>query len=78
MKAKASADSLILSVCEQLDIGCDGLFVVDFIGKSNIWIDNVDEGTSVILARHIVCKALAHTAPGKSSILGYLSGVRCL
>ena len=67
-----------LSVCERLDLAGDGRLVVDFLGRSNLWIDGVDEASSVALTRHVICEALTRTSPGQLDIVGYdsdLSGV---
>lgn len=76
----------ILSVCETLRLGGSAddsssvgrTLSIDFIGRSNIWIDDVVEEDSVALARHIICRALVNTAAGQLDIIGFdssLSGV---
>lgn len=66
----------ILDVCSTLSIG-DGM-QLDFIGKSNIWIDNTYEEDVIGLARNIIYEALENTAAGQLDIVGYdsdLSGI---
>ncbi len=68
----------ILNVCETYCLDVNRNIKVDFIGKSNLWIDNVDESSSIDLTRSIICAAISETAPGQLSIVGYdsdLSGV---
>ena len=66
-----------MRVCSKVSIG-DAPISLEFIGRANIWIDNLDERQSILLARDIICKALLSTAPGQINVIGYdsdLSGV---
>lgn len=66
----------ILDVCSQLSLPDYG--PVPFIGKGNIWIDNIYDPSVTDLARTILYKAIFETAPGQLSVMAYdgdLSGV---
>lgn len=70
--------SEILDVCSELRIGDNSQFTLDFIGKGNIWINNVYNESVSNLTKYVILEALKHTAPGQLSIIGYdsdLSGI---
>lgn len=66
----------VLDVCSNLCL--QGFQPVPFIGKGNVWIDNIYDPRVIDTARTILSKAIFETAPGQLSILAYdqdLSGV---
>lgn len=68
----------ILEVLSRLRFGDKNQISVPFIGKGNIWINNNYSAGVVRLARNIILEAVASTAPGQLSVVGYdsdLSGV---
>lgn len=73
--SRTSSNSL--DVCDALSFQGSST-PIGFVGRSNIWIDNVDEAQSVYAARCLIYEALANTSPGQLTIVGYdseLSGV---
>ena len=68
----------LLEVCSELQIGDNIQFILRFIGKGNIWINNTYEPEVTALARIVVFSALMETAPGQLKVIGYdsdLSGI---
>lgn len=68
----------ILDVCSELVFESSPGFRIPFVGNGNIWIENTYENSVIDLAQYIIHQAIARTAPGQLSILGYdsdLSGV---
>lgn len=68
----------ILDVCSALTLGTEQPVQVDFIGKGNLWINNVYDPSVLSLAQYAIYQAIIQTAPGQLSIIGYdsdLSGV---
>lgn len=68
----------ILDVCSSLTLGNDQPVQVDFIGKGNLWINNVYDPSVLSLAQYVIYQAVSLTAPGQLSIMGYdsdLSGI---
>lgn len=68
----------LLEVCSELQIGDNIQFILRFIGKGNIWINNTYESEVTALARIVVFSALMETAPGQLKVIGYdsdLSGI---
>ena len=68
----------VLDVCSSFSVGDKEKLSADFIGRGNLWINNVYNASVNDLARYVLCEAIFKTAPGQLSILGYdgdLSGV---
>ena len=68
----------ILKVCSEIKVGNRNAFVVDFIGKGNIWINNTYSDSVSDLTKKLIFESLCRTAPGQLSVVGYdsdLSGV---
>lgn len=69
----------LLDVCDVIHLGpSKDQLNIDFLGRSNVWIDDLRETEAITLARHIICEALEKTAPGQLTIVGYdkwLSGI---
>ncbi|MDR2197485.1 MAG: hypothetical protein LBO07_05930 [Coriobacteriales bacterium] len=60
-----------LAVYDRATFGTDGGLAVDFIGRSNIWIDNTYTDDVIQLGQYLIMQAIQHTYPGELSIAGY-------
>lgn len=75
-QAQEGVDTLdkgFLGVCDKIsfDEGGASAFSFDFLGRSNIWIDNTYTSDVFSFCQFVIMEAISRTYPGQLQIIGY-------